>query len=145
MKQKHFSKFTAPLLEMPNMTEAQLTSFKWVVEKGIKELFKEFTPISDYSGKKFELQFLETSLTLPTYNEHHAKENKLNLEGQLKARVKLINKALGTEKEQEIFITDFPMQTDHGTFVINGVERVIVPQLIRSFGVLFSAQEYRGK
>ena len=127
------------------MTEAQLTSFKWVVEKGIKELFKEFTPISDYSGKKFELQFLETSLTLPTYNEHHAKENKLNLEGQLKARVKLINKALGTEKEQEIFITDFPMQTDHGTFVINGVERVIVPQLIRSFGVLFSAQEYRGK
>ena len=122
-----------------------MTSFKWVIEKGVKELFKEFSPISDYSGKKFELHFLETSFTPPTYNEHHAKDQKLNLEGQLKARVKLINKMLGTEKEQEIFITDFPVQTDHGTFVINGVERVIVPQLIRSFGVLFSAQEYRGK
>lgn len=109
MKQKHFAKFTPPLMEMPNMTEAQMTSFKWILEKGIKELFKEFSPISDYSGKKFDLHFLETSFTPPAYNEHHAKDQKLNLEGQLKARVKLVNKMLGTEKEQEIFITDFPV------------------------------------
>lgn len=145
MKQKHFAKFTKPLLELPNLTEAQLVSYKWLVEKGVKELFKEFSPISDYSGKKFELHFLETSFTEPTRDEHFAKENKKNYDRQLKARVKLINKTLGTEKEQEIFITDFPVQTDHGTFVINGVERIIVPQLIRSFGVLFSSQEYRGK
>lgn len=144
-KQKHFAKFTAPLMELPNLTEAQLASYAWVLEKGIKELFKEFSPITDYSGKKFELHFLGISIGEPKHNEHYAKENKLNYEVQVKGNVKLVNKTLGTEKEQEIFIADLPIQTDHATFVINGVERVIVPQLIRSFGVLFSSQEYRGK
>ncbi len=145
LKQKHFAKFRKPLLEVPNLTEAQLASFKWLLEKGAKELFKEFSPITDYANKKFELHIKDVTFTEPEHTEYHAKENKLSYEIGLKANVKLINKTLGTEKEQEIFLSDFPIQTDHGTFVINGVERVIVPQLIRSFGVLFSSQEFKGK
>jgi len=115
------------------------------MEKGVKELLKEFSPISDYSGKKFELHLSDPVFTEPTYNEYYAKENKLSYEVQLKITARLINKTLGTEKEQEIFLSDFPIQTDHGTFIINGVERVVVSQLIRSFGVLFTSQEFRGK
>ncbi len=145
MKQKHFAKFTPSLSVLPNLTESQLASFAWLMEKGVKDLFKEFSPITDYSNKKFELHVSDIEFTLPQYDEYHAKENKLTYEVQLKARVKLVNKTLGTEKEQEIFFTDFPIQTNHGTFIINGVERVIVAQLIRSFGVLFSSQEFKGK
>lgn len=145
MKQKHFAKFKPALAPLPNLTEAQLASFRWLMEKGVKDLFKEFSPITDYASKKFELHIGDVSFTEPVHDEYYAKENKLSYEIQLKARVKLINKTMGTEKEQEIFFSDFPIQTDHGTFVINGVERVVVPQLIRSFGVLFSSQEFRGK
>ncbi|MEK7579122.1 MAG: DNA-directed RNA polymerase subunit beta [Patescibacteria group bacterium] len=145
LKQKQFAKFRKPLVEIPNLTEAQLASFKWLLEKGTRELFKEFSPITDYANKKFELHIKEVTFTEPKHNEHYAKENKLSYEIGLKANIKLINKTLGTEKEQEIFLSDFPIQTNHGTFVINGVERVIVPQLIRSFGVLFSSQEFKGK
>lgn len=145
MKQKYFAKYSAPLAPLPNLTEAQLASFRWLMERGVAELFKEFSPITDYSNKKFELHVEDVSFTTPAYDEYFAKENKKNYEVQLKARVRLLNKTLGTEKEQEIFFADFPIQTDHGTFVINGVERVIVPQLIRSFGVLFSSQEFKGK
>jgi DNA-directed RNA polymerase subunit beta len=145
MKQKYFAKHNAPLAALPNLTEAQLASFRWLMEKGAQELFKEFSPITDYAGKKFELHVSDVTFSEPVHDEHHAKENKKSYEVQLKARVKLVNKTLGTEKEQEIFFADFPVQTDHGTFVINGVERVIVPQLIRSFGVLFSSAEFKGK
>src|SRR5690606_20403168 len=78
-------------------------------------------------------------------DEHYAKEYQLSYDVPLRATVKLTNKTLGTEKEQEMFMADFPMMTDHGTFIINGVERVLVPQLIRSFGVLFTEGESRGK
>jgi DNA-directed RNA polymerase subunit beta len=145
LKQKVFSRYHKPLIELPNLAEAQTTSFRWLMEKGVKELLKEFSPISDYSGKKFELHLSDPVFTEPTYNEYYAKENKLSYEVQLKITARLINKTLGTEKEQEIFLSDFPIQTDHGTFIINGVERVVVSQLIRSFGVLFTSQEFRGK
>ncbi len=78
-------------------------------------------------------------------DEYGAKENKLTYDAPLKATVRLVNKALGSKKEQTIFLADFPIMTEHGTFIINGVERVIVPQLARSFGVFFSAGEVRGK
>jgi DNA-directed RNA polymerase subunit beta len=142
---KYFSRYKKPLIEFPNLIEAQVRSFKWLIEEGIKEIFKEFSPIVDYSGKKFSLEFISFSLGEPKYDENHAKINKLSYEGLLKARVKLINKAMGTSKEQEIFISEVPLMTSHGTFIINGVERVIVPQLARSFGVFFTETENRGK
>ncbi len=143
--QKFFSRFRAPRVEAPNLVAAQMESFNWVLDKGIKDIFKEFTPIKDYSGKKFDLEFTKIELGEVKYDEHYAKQQKLSVEVPLRATVKLTNKAMGVEKEQEIFLADFPMMTDHGTFVINGVERVIVPQLARSYGIFFTADEVKGK
>jgi len=120
-------------------------SFKWLIEHGIGEVFKEFSPISDYSGKKFQIEFSSFSISEPKSGEKDSKINKLSYQGQLKIRVKLTNKVLGTIKEQEIFMSELPLMTSHGTFIINGVERVIVPQLARSFGVFFTESENKGK
>ena len=144
-EKKYFAKYKQPLIEFPNLLETQTTSFAWLIEHGIKEVMKEFSPIQDYSGKKFELSITNFSLTEPKYDEHHAKANKLTYEGQLKARIKLHNKVLNESKEQEIFMTDIPLMTGHGTFIINGVERVIVPQLARSFGIFFTEEDLKGK
>jgi DNA-directed RNA polymerase subunit beta len=144
-KKKFFGRFKAPLTEIPNLVEPQITSFKWVLEKGIRDLLDEFSPITDYAGKKFQLKFKDFYLGEPKYDEYWAKANKLSYEAPLRVKVELLNKSLGSSKEQEIFLSDFPIQTDHGTFIINGVERVIVPQLIRSFGILFTASDTKGK
>jgi DNA-directed RNA polymerase subunit beta len=106
---------------------------------------KEFSPISDYAGKKFELSIGGLELVRPKYDEHYAKNNKQNYEGQLKVKVTLKNKSLNVVKEQEMFLADFPLMTDHGTFIVNGVERIISPQLARSFGIFFTANEVKGK
>ena len=135
---KYFSKYKAPRAEFPNLLEMQIHSFKELVQKGLADVFKEFSPIPDYSGKKFQLEFTGFSLGEPKCDEFHAKENKLSYEAQLKVQVRLTNKITGTSKEQEIFLSDLPMMTNHGTFIINGVERVIVAQLARSFGIFFT-------
>ena len=142
---KYFSKYKAPLTEFPNLLEMQMRSFKELVQHGLGEVFKEFSPIPDYSGKKFQLDFTGFSLGEPKCNEFHAKENKLSYEAPIKVQVRLTNKLTGSAKEQEIFLSDLPMMTDHGTFIINGVERVIVPQLARSFGIFFTENELKGK
>ena len=145
VKKKYFSRYKKPLIEFPNLIENQLSSFAWFVEQGLSEVFKEFSPINDYSDKKFQLEFLSFSLSEPKFEEEYSKINKLTYEGQLKTRVKLFNKQLGTSKEQEIFMADVPLMTKHGTFIINGVERVIVAQLARSFGVFFTSQESKAR
>ncbi len=144
-EKKYFARYKKPLVPFPNLIENQLSSFSWLVEEGIKEVFKEFSPINDYSDKKFQLDFTSFSLGEPKFTEEYTKVNKLTYEGPLKARVKLLNKGLGTTKEQEIFMADVPLMTKHGTFIINGVERVIVGQLTRSFGVFFTEQELKSK
>ena len=145
LTQKHFGRFKKPLADLPNLVEAQNESYKWILKQGLKELFAEFSPIKDYSSKKFTLEFASFEIGKPKCDEHFAKANKLSYEAPLRAIVRLENKGLGSKKEQEIFMADFPLMTDHGTFVINGVERVIVPQLARSFGVFFTATETKGK
>ncbi len=141
---KYFGRYKKPLVDFPNLIEAQVKSFKWLVETGIGEVFKEFSPIIDYSGKKFQLEFTSFSLSESKTDENNSKINKLSYQGQIKVRVKLTNKILGTIKEQEIFMSEMPLMTAHGTFIINGVERVIVPQLARSFGVFFTESETKG-
>ena len=145
MQQKFFSKYKEPLIETPNLTEAQINSFNWLKSVGLKELFAEFSPIQDYAGKEFTLEFLDFSIGEPKYDEYYAKKNNLSYEASLKIRVRLTYKELGTSKEQEIFLSDFPVMTGHGTFVVSGIERVIVPQLARSFGVYFNAVTTNGK
>ena len=144
-EKKYFKRFNKPLAPLPNLVGAQLDSFEWMVKEGFKEIFAEFSPLSDYSGKKFDLEFASFEIGEPKYDEFHAKENMLTYDAPLRAIVRLKNKTLGTTKEQEIFLADFPLMTNHGTFIINGVERVIVPQLARSFGVFFTVQELKGK
>ena len=142
---KYFANYKAPLTSLPNLVEPQVVSFTWLLEKGLAEVFKEFSSIKDYSGKKFELDFTGFKLSEPKYDEYYAKANKLSYEAPLKVTVRLKNKIVGSVKEQELFMADFPLMTAHGTFVISGIERVIVPQLARSFGVFFTAEEIRGK
>ncbi|MBA3732886.1 DNA-directed RNA polymerase subunit beta [Patescibacteria group bacterium] len=143
--QKFFGRFKKPLVPTPNFVEPQLDSFKWLIEKGLKEVFDEFSSIKDYSEKKFTLDFTGFELAHAKHDEYFAKDNKLSYEAPLKVKVKLKNHILGTEKEQEIFMADFPLMTSHGTFIISGIERVIVPQLARSYGVFFTASEVKGR
>jgi len=143
--QKTFAKYREPLTKLPNLVENQIFSYKELIEKGITSIFGEFSPIRDYSEKKFDLEFLSFELSAPKHDEVYVKENKLTYEAPLRARVKLHNKIMNTVKEQEIFMADFPLMTIHGTFIVNGVERVVVPQLVRSFGVFFDSEEAKGK
>jgi DNA-directed RNA polymerase subunit beta len=143
IKKKYFSRYKKPLTEIPNLVEMQKSSYDWLVNVGLAEIFKEFSPIQDYSKKKFDLEFVSFELVKPRYDEWYARENKISLETPLRATVRLTNKTLGIVKEQEIFMSDFPVATERGTFIINGVERVVVPQLARSFGIFFTAQDLK--
>jgi len=145
MEKKYFAAYKEPSVVMPNLVKVQLDSYKWLITEGIKELFQEFSPVYDYAEKEFILDFLDFSVGEPVHDEHYCKAHNLTYEAPLKVRVKLTNKELNQEKEQEIFLADFSLMTNHGTFVINGVERVVVPQLARSFGVFFTANDIKGK
>jgi DNA-directed RNA polymerase subunit beta len=143
--QKTFGAFRAPSVPFPDLVGHQRSSFDWLLKDGLTELFKEFSPITDYSGKKFELRFESFEIGEPKYDEDFARENMRTYEAPLKATVKLVNKTLGSEKSQEIFLTDMPLMTPHGSFIVSGVERAIVPQLARSFGAFFVSELIRGK
>jgi DNA-directed RNA polymerase subunit beta len=145
MPQKYFEVSRRPQIPLPDLIEPQRLSFRWFVETALKEIFTEFSPISDYSEKKFELKFKKYELGAPKCTPEFAKENKLTYEAPLRAQVILKNKTFESEKDQEIFMTDLPVMTEHGTFIINGVERVIVPQLARSYGIFFTAEETKGR
>ena len=143
--QKTFGAFRAPSVPFPDLVGHQRGSFGWLLKDGLTELFKEFSPITDYSGKKFELQFESFEVGEPKCDEEFARENMRTYEAPVKATVKLINKTFGSEKSQEIFLADMPMMTPHGSFIVSGVERAIVPQLARSFGAFFISDLVRGK
>ena len=144
-EKKYFGKFKESFTDMPNLVEGQVASFKWLTQIGMGEIFKEFTGIKDYSSKKFELSFTDFKLEDAKHDEWYAKDNKMSYEAPLKVMIRLTNKILNTTKEQEIFMADFPLMTKNGTFIINGIERVIVPQLARSFGIFFTENEVRSK
>ncbi|HUY62446.1 MAG TPA: DNA-directed RNA polymerase subunit beta [Candidatus Paceibacterota bacterium] len=143
--QKTFGSFRPPKVPFPDLVGHQRGSFDWLLADGLTELFKEFTPISDYSGKKFELRFDGFEIGEAKYDEEFARENMRTYEAPLKATVTLVNKTLGSEKSQELFLADVPIMTPHGSFIVSGVERAIVPQLARSFGAFFVSELIRGK
>ena len=145
LKKKYFSKYKKPLIDTPNLVNHQMKSYEWLLKEGIGDILKEFSPIKDYADKKFELSFTGFEIGEAKYDEFQSKEKKISYEGQLKAKVKLKNKTFGTENEQEIFFSDIPLMTNHGTFIINGIERVIVPQLARSYGIFFTLNDTKGK
>jgi DNA-directed RNA polymerase subunit beta len=108
------------------------------MDEALSEIFAEINPIDDYTGTKLELRFISYHFEDPKMGEQEAKANNVSYEAPLKAVVELTNKITGEIKEQEIYLGDYPAMTDRGTFVINGAERVVVSQLIRSPGVFFT-------
>jgi len=127
-------------LDLPNLVDHQNRSFQWFVEEGLGELLAEISPIDDYTGAKLTLNFKDYHFEDPKMTESEARENNVSYEAPLKANVELINKITGEVKEQEIYLGDYPWMTSRGTFVINGAERVVVSQLIRSAGVFFTSE-----
>ncbi len=142
---KNFSKFRGTLLNQPHFAEAQINSYEWLVTKGLKELFEEISPIKDYAGKDLELHFADFTFDEPKCDEEYAKFKDLTYEAAFRVTMKLVNAKTGVEKAQEVYFGDFPVMTKRGSFIINGIERVVVSQLIRSSGVYFIAHGYRGR
>ena len=142
---KNFSKYPHSFFDLPNLIEIQLKSYQWLLKTGLKELFEEISPIRDYGAKDLELYFLDHYFDEPTYDEEKTREKGLTFEAPFRVRLKLANKRTKAIKEQEVYFGDFPMMTPRGTFIINGVERVVISQLIRSSGVYFTANVFRGK
>lgn len=130
---------------LPNFIEVQLDSYKWFAEKGLKELLGEVNPIRDFTGKNLELFFGDYFFDKPKHDEFVSREKNTTFEAPLYVSAKLINKVTGKTKTQDVYFGDFPLMTPRGTFIINGVERVVVNQLIKSPGVFFTAEFMRGK
>ena len=133
------------VVPFPDLIEVQKNSYDWFLKFGIKELFEEVSPIADFSDRNLELSFEEYYLDEPKFDEMTCRDRDMTFEAPLRVQVRLLNKATGQSKVQEIYLGDFPVMTNRGTFVVNGIERVVVSQLIRSAGVYFSAENVRGR
>lgn len=126
------------VLGLPNLIAVQTDSYRWFIDEGIREVFNDISPISDYAGS-LVLEFVDYYMEdTPKYSEQEAKDRDTNYSCPLKVKVRLINKETGEVKEQEVFMGDMPLMTESGTFIINGAERVIVSQLVRSPGVYYA-------
>ena len=132
-------------LPLPNLIAHQKDSWRWFVEEGLSEIFSEINPIDDYTGQKLSLKFGKYYFGEPKNTDQFAKENNLTFEAPLHATVELTNKTTGVVEEQEIYLGEYPWMTERGTFIINGTERVVVSQLIRSAGVFFTAETIAGR
>ena len=137
LTRKYLNNENTPL-KLPDLIKIQMDSYHWFIEEGLKELFEEISPIEDFTGKKYELNFKSYQFDKEKVSEEMAKEKNLSYEASLKATIELLIKETGEVKTQEIFLGDYPIMTDRGTFVINGVERVVVSQLHRTPGVFFT-------
>ena len=134
-----FSK-TKHVLDLPNLVEIQTKSFKWFLEKGLLEVLRDVSPIVDYSGN-LSIEFLSFSLDAkPKYSVEECKERDANYAVPLKVNVRLTNKQTGEVKQTDIFMGELPIMTETGTFVINGAERVIVSQIVRSPGMYYASE-----
>ena len=125
------------VLDLPDLIEVQKSSYDWFLSEGLREVFDDISPIQDYTGNLI-LEFVDYHIgEAVKYDEHEARERDANYSAPLKVKVRLINKETGEVKEQEVFMGDMPLMTDKGTFIINGAERVVVSQLVRSPGVYY--------
>jgi DNA-directed RNA polymerase subunit beta len=127
------------VLELPNLIEIQTSSYQWFLDEGLREMFQDISPIEDFTGN-LSLEFIDYSLGDPKYSVEESKERDVTYSAPLRVKVRLVNKETGEVKDQDVFMGDFPLMTETGTFVINGAERVIVSQLVRSPSVYFSAK-----
>ena len=133
---KSYSKIPQ-IIEVPNLIQSQIQSWEWIKAEGLTEVYQEISPIADYTGNKYELHFLEHYFRDAKYSPQQSKEREITYSQPLYVKTRLVMKETGEIKEQEIFMGDIPMMTNNGTFIINGAERVVVSQLVRSPGIYF--------
>ena len=126
---------------LPNLIEVQKNSYDWFVRTGICELLDEISPIEDFTEKNLVLNFTDYVFDAPKQSPYESREKNLTYKAALKVRAILTNKVTGELKEGDVYFGEFPMMTPQGTFIINGIERVVVSQIVRSYGVLFTAEE----
>ncbi len=132
-------------MDVPDLIEVQRRSYRWFYDEGVRELFQEIAPIRDFIGRDLELYFDDYYLDEPKFDEATSRAKNVTFEAPLRVKTRLVNLRTKTVKEQEIYLGDLPIMTPRGTFVINGVERVVVSQLVRSAGAFFTAEVYRGR
>ncbi len=141
-------KFFTPIrnaIAAPDLIETQKSSYDWFFREGMKELFDEISPITDFTGRDLELYFEDYTIDEPKFDEKACREKNITFEAALRVQVRLVNKRTSKEDKQEIYLGDVPVMTERGTFMVNGIERVVVSQLIRSAGAFFTANVVRGR
>ncbi|MCK4554785.1 DNA-directed RNA polymerase subunit beta, partial [Candidatus Parcubacteria bacterium] len=143
-KRKYFIE-SESAMPLPDLVEIQKNSFQWFLKEGLADLFDEISPITDFIGRDLELSFKDHYLDEPKFNESESKVKNITYEAPLRVKVELVNKKTKQIAAQEVFLGDFPLMTKSGTFIVNGIERVVVSQLIRSAGVIFTSENIRGK
>ncbi len=132
-------------MPVPDLIDVQKSSYDWFLKFGIKDLFEEVSPMTDFSGRDLELYLENYYLDEPKFDEVVCRERNLTFEAPLRVTARLLNKRTGQSKSQEIYLGDIPLMTYRGTFIVNGIERVVVSQLIRSSGAFFTAENIRGR
>jgi DNA-directed RNA polymerase subunit beta len=143
-ERKFFTDFKEAM-PLPDLIEIQKDSYRWFLEEGLIELFDEINPVTDFIGRDLELYFEDYYLDEPKFTELESRLKNITYESPLRVKTRLVNKKTGQTVNQEVYLGDFPMMTDKGTFIVNGIERVVVSQLIRSAGVMFTAEFMKGK
>ncbi len=131
--------------DLPDLIAAQKASYAWFLDRGVRELFDEVSPVRDFIGRDLELSFGEYYLDDPKFDELTSRLKNVTFEAPMRVKARLKNLRTNETKEQEIYLGDFPVMTPRGTFIINGVERVVVSQLVRSAGAFFTAENVRGR
>ncbi len=132
-------------MALPDLIEIQKASYRWFLEEGIRELFKEISPIKDFIGRDLELEFVDYFFDEPKFDEKTSKAKNVNYEAPLRVKLRMVNRRSNMEREQEVYLGDIPLMTDRGTFIVNGIERVVVSQLVRSAGAFFTAEYDHGR
>ena len=132
-------------MALPDLIEVQKQSYRWFLETGIRDLLKEISPIKDFIGRDLELSFVDYFLDEPKFDEKTSKAKNITYDAPLRVKTRLVNKRSGESKEQEVYLGDLPVMTDRGTFIVNGIERVVVSQLVRSAGAFFTAEVLRNR
>ncbi len=143
--QRRFFNKRLEVVDLPDLIAVQKDSYEWFFKEGLKELFEEVSPIRDYIGRDLELYLGDYYFDEAKFTERQAKDRNTTFEAPLRVMTKLVNKRTGEVKEQEVYLGDVPLMTDRGTFIINGNERAIVSQLVRSAGIFFTSEPFRGR
>jgi DNA-directed RNA polymerase subunit beta len=142
MERRYFTS-SRDAMALPDLIEIQKQSYRWFLDTGIRELLHEISPIKDFIGRDLELSIVDYYFDEPKFDERTSRAKNITYDAPLRVKTRLVNKRTGETKEQEVYLGDLPVMTDRGTFVINGVERVIVSQLVRSAGAFFTAELLR--